>query len=213
MNAIQKRQLAKLDYIDPEELLRGIMPVMVQLLQQPETMKHLSGKQRKEFFEKHQAGFLAFMMKHITGSQADVKVCFTENEDYDCVIRAAMVGHETAYKHVQLKQLSSHPADKKPNLQAIIDDLKNTYRGSPDLVVGIWINRDSDLDLSQLNFEGLNIEQLWFFGDSLSGETTLDGGHISQLLVGFYLSGIMRGGVAQIPRLVRFRPCHSAKNK
>jgi len=88
MNAIQKRQLAKLDYIDPEELLRSVMPTMLRLLQQPETMKHLSGQLKKEFFEKHQAGFLAFMMKHIAGSQADVKVCMKEDEDFDCVIRA-----------------------------------------------------------------------------------------------------------------------------
>jgi len=123
------------------------------------------------------------------------------------VSRASIKGLETVYKPVQLKQLPSHPVNNEVTLQAIIGKIKKKYPRSPDLTVCIWINRDTDLDLSQLNFQGLNIAQLWFTGDSQTGETTLEGGPVRDLISGFKWSGIIRNGKAQIPEQVRFRPC------
>jgi len=50
------------------------------------------------------------------------------------------------------------------------------------------------MDLSQLRLDGLHIEQLWFLGDSPSGEPTLRGGHISDLRAGICWVGKMNNG-------------------
>ena len=204
MNPILKRRLAALNYQDPEAMLRRLMPIIVGILQKPETVAHLSGKQKNDFLEEHQAAFLAFMMKHIAGRHARVTVCVEELDDFDCIIKGE-IGKDTVYKPVQLKQLPSHEVNDDVELQEIIDKLKRKYPTSPDLVVAIWINRDIKLDFTLLRFDGLKIEQLWFFGDGVTGEITLDGGIIADLISGVRWSGIMKDGIPTV-RPIRFKP-------
>src|SRR6266850_7810493 len=73
MNAIQKRRLAKLNYVQPEVLLSSIMPTILQ----PEVLNRLPKEEKKQIIEKHQAGFLSFMAKHIGGSRAKVRSAYT----------------------------------------------------------------------------------------------------------------------------------------
>jgi hypothetical protein len=205
VDPILYRQLASLTYVEPEELLRSIMPLVVATLQKPETVTHLTPRQKKEYLEKHQAAFLAFMWKHIAAPLAEVTVCVKEAVDFDCVIKGVMASGETVYKPVQLKQLPSHEVNLNADLQTTIDRLKKKYASSTDLVVGIWLNRDINLDFARLDFSGLRIEQLWLFGDSVSGEITLDGGVVADLISRVRWSGVMMGGAPTIRRL-RFRP-------
>jgi hypothetical protein len=205
VDPILHRQLASLTYVEPEQLLRSIMPLVIAILQKPQTVTHLAPRQKKEYLEKHQAAFLTFMWKHIAGPLAKVTVCVKEAVDFDCVIKGVMASGETVYKPVQLKQLPSHEVNPNADLQATIDRLKKQYASSTDLVVGIWLNRDINLDFARLDFSGLRIEQLWFFGDSVSGELALDGGVVADLISGVRWSGVMVGGVPA-GRLLRFKP-------
>lgn len=204
MNPILKRRLASLNYEDPETILRRLMPTIVGILQKPETVSHLSAKQKNKLLEEHQAAFLAFMMKHIAGCQARVTVCVKELDDFDCTIKGE-IGSDTVYKPVQLKQLPSRQVNREIELQGIINKLKTQYPTSSDLVVAIWINRDIKLDFRLLRFDGLKIEQLWFFGDSVTGNTTLDGGVVADLISGVRWSGLMRNGIPTVRR-IRFKP-------
>jgi hypothetical protein len=203
MDKILKKQLAALNYIEPEELGRNIMSTVIGILQKPETVSHLSDKEKNVFLEKHQAGFLAFMYKYFSGSRATVTVCVTELQDFDCVIKGVMEEGDIVYKRVQLKQLANH--EKSKNLQAIIDKLKSQYPTSSDLVVAIWINRDINLEFERLDFNGLNIQQLWLFGDSILGELTLDGGSVSELVSGLRWAAVMKDGERTVWP-VRFKP-------
>ena len=213
MDKILERQLSApvngVDpYISPEEFGEAIMPVVVRILQKPETVSHLSDAQKNWYLQRHQAGFLAYMLKHLAGGRAIIRVRFVEDQDFDCVMRAVMKTGDIVYKRVQLKQLANH--EKSKSLQEIIKQLKSHYPTSSDLVVAIWLNRDIsnfDLEFEHLDFAGLNIEQLWFFGDSVSGELTLDGGLISNLLSGWRYAARIKNRQRAVCR-VQFK--HSA---
>jgi hypothetical protein len=208
MDKILERQVSALvngidPYITPEELGRAIMPVVVRILQKPETVSYLSDGEKNWYLQRHQAGFLAYMMKHFACDRSVITVRFLELQDFDCVIREVTDGGAIIYMPVQLKQLANH--EKSKNLQVVIDQLKSQYPRSSDLVVAIWINRDINLEFNNLDFRGLYIEQLWFFGDSIIGELTLDGGRVSDLVSGRRLAAVMKDGKRTVSP-VRFKP-------
>jgi len=205
MDAIYQRQLARLDFVDPEELLRENMPLVEGILQKPETVQHLSRREKNAILEKHQAGYLPLLMKRNSERQGvEVKVAFKEAADFDCVLRAVDPAKGTAYKPIQLKHLPSEEVSPDATLQRLIDGFKAKYRDPENLVVAIWINRNIKLIFEELDFTGLTVEQLWFFGDAVSGDLTLDGGQVSDLAVGVRWSSRLRGLELEI-RPVRFR--------
>ena len=214
MNAIQQRQLARFNYINPEELLQSIMPSESGVLQKLEMVRQLKDqKQKQKHLEKYQAAYLALMLKHERISTAKITVCVEEveeHEDFDCVLRSVSKEKGTVYKLVQLKQLPPHEANDNIEIQRIIDKLKR-FAVSPDLLVAIWVNRDVKFNLSELNFEGLGIEQLWFFGDKPSGEITLHGESIANLIAGFFWRRVIKGGITEDERF-RFNPKNCCKS-
>lgn len=93
MDAIFQRQVARLNYVDPEELLREIMPTVMAILRHPETVTHLSDREKGAFLQKHQAGFLALLTKrHAEGQSVEVKLAYQEIADFDCVLRSSGAG-------------------------------------------------------------------------------------------------------------------------
>jgi hypothetical protein len=204
MDLIFRRRLAALNYEEPETVLHRVMPIVVALLQQPESVAHLSGKEKNAYLHQHQAAFLAFMLKHMVGSHAKVTLSMEELDDFDCVIKGDVEGQIT-YKPVQLKHLPDHATNPNIEIQTIIDGIKQKYRSSPELVVAIWVNRDTTLDLASLDFTGLAIEQLWFLGDLPTGEPTIEGGGMSDLLAGVCLFGWMTHGKGHFKQ-IRFKP-------
>ena len=206
VDAIYQRQLARLNYVEPADLLREVMPAVVAILQRPETVSHLSDREKGALLQKHQAGFLAMMTKRIAkGTNVEVSVAYAEGADYDCVLRGIAPGMPVAYKPVQLKQLPSHETNAGATLQGLVEGLKRKYPTSTDLIAGIWINRDVNLVFDELDFTGLHIEQLWFFGDATSGEVTLDGGFVSDLINGLRWWSVLDGPDLRGGQ-VRFRP-------
>ncbi len=210
MDRIFQRQLAALDYVDPEDLLREIRPSVVGILQKPETVKHLSQAEKNVILEKHQAGYLALLSKrHSEGFGVDVKVAYGEIADCDCVIRAVDPVRGTVYKLTQLKQLPPEEVNPSATLQRLMDGFKAQYRDPNNLIVAVWINRNSKVSFEELDFTGVGVEQLWFFGDSVTGDLTLDGGQVADLLLGLRWSSRLNGLELQIQPM-RFRPLQPA---
>ena len=199
MDAIQKRQLGELNYVCPESLLRSIQPMMEAIRQRPEAAKSLS----KECLEKYHGGSLASMLKHILAKQmagfhVEISIHAKEFEDSDCVIRAVIGDGDTYYKLVQLKHLPCHEVNDESDIQVTIEKLKYKYAGR---IVSIWINRNIELNFKQLRLDGLQAEQLWFFGDYLENTvlaTSLRGGFVVDLTAGIWREAIMRNGKIQI---------------
>jgi hypothetical protein len=205
IDKILERRLAALQYCDPETLLQDVLPTVQAILQKPDFCKSLPPKKRKECLEKYQAAFLGFMMKHSMRDAAVVTVCLHESEDFDCVLKG-MLNHngKIAYKPVQLKQLPSHKVNKQADIQKEIIKLQK-YGSSPTLSVAFWINRDIKLDLSRLVFDSLSVEQLWFFGESTTGDIMLHGGIVSDLRSGICWAARMENGKV-VAKPWRFRP-------
>ena len=202
VNAILKRQLAGLgEYVDPKALLDEILPTIEQILKQTSQAKLLTDQQRNKYLEKFQAAFLAFMLKQASRNRAEITVCVKESVDFDCVLKAIELDGKIVFRPVQLKELPSHHQFTK--IQEEIDKLE---KYTPGLAVAFWINRDIKFDLSELRFYRLKIQQLWFFGDSPTGEVTLHGGNIHQLISGYCIVGIMKDGKLRI-RPKKFKPC------
>lgn len=204
MDAILQRKLAGLgEYENPKALLGKILPTVEAILKQTDQAKFLTDRQKKKYLEKYQAAFLAFMVGQSVGSRATVTVCTEEDDDFDCVIKAIEPDGKTVFRPFQLKQLPSHQVNQHVEIQTEVDKLK---KYSSDLAVAFWINRDIKIELSQLRLAGLKIQQLWFFGDSQTGEVSLHGGNIRKLMSGLCFVGVMRNGKLR-KRLQRFKPC------
>lgn len=199
MNPMQRRQLKSLSYIVPEVLEASVKPAVIAILQNAEHAKHLSGTQKREIIEKYHAAHLALLFKHGAILTSDVTVCVQENEDYDCVLKLIDGAQDEVYKIVQLKQLPN--VSHAPNIQTEIDKLKLKYPTSSDLMVSIWINRNAKIDLRDLDFRGLKIEQLWLVGTTPNGDVTLHGGIISDLISGVCQARIVSDGIPKNERI------------
>lgn len=202
MDNILRRQCERLPYQVPEELLKEVLPD-AELLFSSQPNARFTSKERKKIRETLQAGYLAFMVKHMSGSNAEVTVAVEELEDFDCTLKSVN-GDETVYRPVQLKELpskESNPSDL--SLQELLDDLKK-YVSSPELIVSIWINRNVRIDLSQVVITGLTFQQLWLVGDRPDGAVTMHGGIIADWNVGRIREGVIIHGKHRI-RTISFK--------
>src|SRR5437764_13726041 len=110
---------------------------------------------------------------------------FKESADFDCVVRAVHPRRPIAYKLIQLKHLPAEQVCADITLQEVIDGFRKKYRDPHNLIVAVWINRNIELVFEELDFSGLEIEQLWFFGAAVNGDLTLDGGQVRDLVKGW----------------------------
>lgn len=205
MDPILKRLLMAQRHVEPERLLNDVLPSVSAILERPETIRHMSHREQSRVPEKYQAALLAFIMRNLGGERMNISVCFKEIADSDCVLKAIDPQSGPVFKLVQLKQLPPHALNPDATLQGLIKRLGTKY--SRDLIVGIWINRDSKWDLRELDFSGLGFEQLYLFGVHPSGHVTIHGGVVADLKSGVCWAGSFQGGVPAIKPL-RFKPEH-----
>ena len=164
IDSIQEREFEKLDFIDPELLLKRGELTVAAILNRHTSVSYLTGKERKKLLESHHAACFAIMLPSSSGK---ISLCMVENTDFDCVLRGIDDDGKVVFRPVQLKQLVSHQYNAHADFQAEIDKLK---KYAPGLAVCFWLNRDVKINLSDLRLDGLRIEQLWFIGASPAGD-------------------------------------------
>lgn len=191
-----KRQYAALQYNSPDVLLREVLPIIKSIHGGTALAKSLKAVERKAALEKYQAAYLAFIFRQGMKTMGKVSVCLHESEDFDCVFRAERPRGEVAYKPVQLKQLPCHGVNPHADIQTEINKLQKY--SSRTLMIAYWINRDIRLDLQQLNFDKLNVEQIWLFGDSPKRYIMFHGGIVTDLRAGSCWAGRMENGHVSI---------------
>ncbi len=86
-----------------------------------------------------------------------------EDSDYDYVLTFEDEG-SFHFVPLQMKQLPPNEVNSKVTLQEQVEKLKK-YASSSDLIVAIHVNRDVEVELAELVLDGLNIGQLWIFGN------------------------------------------------
>lgn len=209
MNAVQRRQLGKLCYVEPDLLLQSVAATVLQVLENHKATRKLTGQQRNVLLEKHHAACLGIVMRQMTNLCAEITVCVKEDEDYDCILKA--VEHDSGtvvYRPVQLKMLPSRSVHASIGVQAEIDKLE---KYEPDVMISFWINRDVKIEYHKLRFDKLRIQQLWFIGVLPSGETLLHGGIMQDWKSGRVHAAVIKNGKARLSHFV-FNPCRQSGN-
>ncbi|MGV3774925.1 MAG: hypothetical protein ACO1QB_18650 [Verrucomicrobiales bacterium] len=124
MDAMLKRQCAKLTYNDPGNLLRDFVSEMVIIAEAKKGRGLTQAERRKE--ETFQGALIAWMVQQMIGSEGNVQIAMKEIADYDCFMKMvprSLPGGKQApqviYKGIQLKGLPSVEANSSCSLQEI----------------------------------------------------------------------------------------------
>lgn len=185
---IALRQLrARKNWVHPRDGLRRarVRRLFSEIMPEVGASRSWRDEPFRKYFEDFQAALFTFGITHL-GPRFDWQYSYGEKvspevvapwPDADCYLRCNLEG-TTAFKPIQLKELVPEELTRKANrtdtLQTLIDGLARKYTakaGQEMLVVGIYVNRATTINVKQLRIPStLAIQQLWFFG-LLDGRT------------------------------------------
>ena len=163
MDNIQINQWRRLEYHDPERVLRHLDDIQIAIADSPidDKVKNL----RTNTLKAHKEGREAALFCHGLGkSVLNRKVYFSlhEKDDYDFIAcwqdQAALV-----FTPVQLKEVVPLQINPETTLMDEIAKLAK-YADSQNLVVAVYLNRTGRLNVKEIIVPDLNIAELWFFG-------------------------------------------------
>jgi len=156
-------------YFDPQVVLPRIHEVRLQLKSSslPEKVKSLRTNHLKHEREAWDAAVFCYLMSKVL----DVKMqfCCVEDADYDCIF-TWQDSKRQYYTPVQLKELV--PTHKNPtcSLDSIINSLQK-YADSEDLMVGIKLNRNIQVNFSEIKLPTLGVGEIYCFGATRADES------------------------------------------
>ena len=163
------KEWATYEYHDPSVVLQKLHKLRVQLSASntPANIRNLRTNKLKPEREAWDAAVFCYLMSKATGR----KIYFSRVEaaDYDSVF---MWEDEISpcFAPVQMKELVPEYTNPRATLEGIIKSLKK-YVDSPDLVVGIKLNRRSSFDFSKIDVGNIPVGEVWCFGSITSDES------------------------------------------
>jgi hypothetical protein len=156
------REFQKLEYMNSEKFLVGLKQIYADLPMErmPRDFASLRRRDVRHIGEARRCALFCYGVGQLLG----VKILFADHEskDYDYV-GAYVHNGKLSYVPIQMKEFVPVGINPKAQLQAEINKLRK-YQDSSDLVVAMHINRKGFFRLSELDFTGLPIKELWFFG-------------------------------------------------
>jgi len=156
------REWKNLEFLSAEKFLVGLKKIYDDLPmdRMPKNLASLRRRDVRHIGEARRCALFCYGVGQLLG----VKISFADHEskDYDYVGAYVYAG-TVSYVPIQMKEFVPVGVNPKAQLQSEIDKLRK-YRDSSDLVVAMHINRKGFIRLSELNFTGLPIKELWFFG-------------------------------------------------
>lgn len=156
------REWKNLEFLDSEKFLIGLKQIYDDLPmdRMPRNFASLRRRDVRHIGEARRCALFCYGVGQLLG----VKISFADHEskDYDYVGVYTHNGRRS-YVPIQMKEFVPAGINPKAQLQGEIDKLRK-YRDSSDLVVAMHINRNGFFRLSELDFSGLSIKELWFFG-------------------------------------------------
>ena len=159
---LRVRQWEKLNYLDPERILRGLRTIATShaLHTLPYEVASLRRRDLRVYGEGRQAALFCYAMSQVSG----LRVAFAQAEasDYDIVARYAR-GDTAIYVPIQLKELVPAKVNSNADLQLELDKIAK-YVDSHDLVVAFHLNTDRRIEFTSLRFPVGIVSELWFFG-------------------------------------------------
>ena len=160
---IQLREWRRLDYHDPEPVLRKLREVELEVIDADlaPKLRHLRTNKLKSLRESRAAALFTLGMAEVLGTK--VLVAPGEAADYDFVT-AWGDGDTLQFCPVQLKEWVPEELNQEVALQHLFAGIARSYPTSSETVVAIHVNRVGVLDIPSLVLPELPVAGLWLFG-------------------------------------------------
>lgn len=165
MDAAWKRKAGKQRYVVTTHLLQRLREIEYEVMQviPPSRERRLQTRDTMPLRELREAALLCHGLATRFGET--IGVTHWEEHDHDAVALIQKPG-ESCFYPLQMKQLPPDDLNPQASLQDIIDSLPAKYPRSPQLTVGISLNRNQHIDFHALSIPRMNIGGLFFFGAS-----------------------------------------------
>jgi len=163
------REWISYKYYDPRVILPKLQPLRLRLNMSdtPDKVRNLRTNKLKDVREAWDAAIFCYLISRAIG--IDIYFSKEEKSDYDTVFRWDD-GQSLCFAPVQMKELVPEYTNPTATLDSIIVSLRK-YTNSPDLIIGIKLNRQIQIDLSQINCNELCVGEIWCFGATTPDES------------------------------------------
>jgi len=150
------------DYYDPKVILPELHKIRVALskFDTPDKIRNLRTNKLKPAHEGWDTAFFCYLISKVMGK--NVYFSRIEKSDYDSIFKWIDGGTEH-FAPVQMKELVPKSTNPNTSLEAIVSKL-GKYVSSPELIVGIKLNRREKIDFSKINFNSSPVGEIWCFG-------------------------------------------------
>jgi hypothetical protein len=161
MNEINLREWEKLDYFNPEFILRELKKIEIKYADAPigQKVRNLRTNNLKAIREGREAALFCIGISKYMGKKVNFSP--TEQSDFDFVVRW-LEGDTMNYTPVQLKELVPEHLNPVAELNHLLSKLIK-YTDSSRLIVAIHINRTIHLDISALDVPKFKLAGLYTF--------------------------------------------------
>ncbi|MBF0282802.1 MAG: hypothetical protein HQM07_09585 [Zetaproteobacteria bacterium] len=157
-------------YLDPKKVLPELHKIRVNLSisDTPHKIRNLRTNKLKSAHEGWDTAFFCYLISQVIGT--NVFFSRVEKSDYDSIFKW-VDGDIEHFAPVQMKELVPKGTNPEANLGSIVSKLKK-YVSSPELIVGIKLNRRETIDFSKIDFKSSPVGEIWCFGATMLDETT-----------------------------------------
>jgi len=163
------REWRTYEYFDPEVILPRLQKIrkIISTSSTPDKVANLRTNTLSSEREAWDAAIFCYLMSKAMNR----KLYFSkvESADYDSIF---MLKHEksVSYFPVQMKELVPNEINSGATLQSIINKLE-IYTNSPELTVGIKLNRNENFNFSTLKTDKAKVAEIWCFGSITKNES------------------------------------------
>lgn len=159
----------KFVYFDPRRVLPKLHSIRWRVARSDldDSVKNLRTHAFKEEREAWDTAVLAYLLSEALN--IDVHFSREECEDFDSVF-CWRDGDHLKFTPVQLKELVPESNNPNSSLSQLFESLR-MYARSPDLMVGIKLNRNIRIDFDSLMVPELPVGDIWLYGATTSDES------------------------------------------
>ena len=156
------REWLSLQYLDPGQMLVRLRHIELThpLNELPYKVASLRTNELREPREARQGALFTYGLGQSLG--VPINFALSEKQDYDIVVRYAASGIVN-YLPVQLKEWVPQTLNPRSTFQDELAKLTK-YVDSKDLAVAFYLNRDTTLNLSEIELPRGRIGGLWLYG-------------------------------------------------
>jgi len=163
------REWSKYVYFEPKSVLVRLQEVRKQVASSnlPKRVKNLRAKSLQREREAWDTAVFCYLLSQALN--LDIRFCREEKSDYDSIFtwKTSEAQH---FAPVQMKELVPKELNPFVSLNGILSSLCK-YVNSPDLVVGIKLNREICLDFKAIDTKILPVAEVWMFGSTSKDES------------------------------------------